>query len=438
MEWYESLAFCIGLLLILFTTGFPIAFCFILFDIIGMMIYFGGTHALGSLVLSMTSSVESFSLLPIPLFLLLGSLMFNSGVAIKMIETTGKALGRLPGRLALVSVVCGVLLATMGGATAASAALLSQTLLPEMRRLGYSKTMALGPIMGSGGLASIIPPSGQAVLLASLAGISVSKMLIGGILPGIIMALCYASYIILRCWLWPQNAPSDEAQSEPLSTKLKDFFLYVLPMATIFILTVGTIFMGIATPTEAAALGVIGMVVLIGAYKKLNWKMLKTSVINSVRISSMLLMILLASTAFSQILAFSGAAGGLSNWVSDLPLSPIAIHIAMLLVVLFLGMIMDVTSIMMITIPVFMPVLEATGINPIWWGITVLICLEVAVTSPPFGVILFAIKGLVTEDISMGDIYKATIPFILCDFVSLTLILSFPMLVLWLPKIVSN
>jgi tripartite ATP-independent transporter DctM subunit len=438
MEWYESLAFCIGLLLVLFATGFPIAFCFILFDIVGMMIYFGGTSALDSLILSMTSSVTSFSLLPIPLFLLLGSLMFHSGVAIKMIETIGKAFGRLPGRLGLVAVACGVLLATMGGSTAASSALLAQTLMPEMRRLGYSKTMTLGPIMGSGVLAAIIPPSGQAVLLASLAQISVSKMLIGGIIPGVAMAACYAAYIVLTCWLRPHHAPSREEQKLPMSATLKNLFLYVFPLAVIFILTVGTIFMGIATPTEAAALGVIGMVVLIGAYKKLSWKMFNTAVVSSVRISSMLLIILLASTAFSQILAFSGAAGGLSNWVSNLPLSPIAIHIAMLLVVLFLGMIMDITSIMMITIPIFTPVVGLTGINPLWWGVTVLICLEIGVISPPFGIILFTMKGLVPKDVGMGDIYKATYPFIACDLVGLALVLTCPFLVLWLPKIVSN
>ena len=435
MEWYIALALCIVSLIVLFLTGFPIAFCFLVFNCVGAVLIFGGEAGLHQLMLSLYDSVTRFVLLPIPLFLLMGEVVFQSGVAFRALDVLDKLLGRLPGRLGLITVAGGALFSTVGSSTSATSALLGRVLLPDMLRRGYKKPMSLGPILGSGGLAMIIPPSGQAVLLASLAGISVGKLLIAGIIPGIVMAFFYASYIILRCFLQPSVAPAYDLTPTPITEKIKGVVLYVLPLGCIFFLAVGFIFLGVTTPTEAAATGAIGTFIVAALYRRLNWEVVKRSVTGATRITIMLFMILLGAQAFSQILAFSGAARGLTLFTVELPLPAIFLHICMLLGVMFMGTFIDTTSIMMITLPIYMPIVHALHINPVWFGVTMLMSFEIGATSPPFGVILFVMKGVVPADITMGDIYRAALPFIGCDWVSLATVMTFPALALWLPSI---
>ncbi len=435
MEWWLALIVILGGLVFLMLTGIPVAFAFMVVTLVGALFYWGFPAGLNLFILNMRDSISSFAMLPIPMFVLLGEVMFQSGMGFRMIDVLDEWLGRLPGRLGLLAVGAATLLSTTSGSTIATCAMLGTLLTPEMEKRGYKKPIAIGSIMGSGGLAMIIPPSGIAVLLAAIGEISIGKLLIAGIIPGLIIASLYSSYIILRCKFQPSIAPSYEVTLPPLSKKVKDTVKYVLPLGFIIFLVLGFIFLGIATPTESAAVGALGSIILAVIYRRMNWEVMKKSIMGTVQVSVMTLMIIAAAITFSQILVFSGATHTLVRIVTGLPLAPMLIMGAMQVLLLFLGMFMSMTSIIMITIPIYMPIVFALGLDPVWFGLVMLINLEMATTTPPFGMLLFVMKGVAPAGTTMGDIYKAGIPFLLCDLITILLVMAFPILALWLPSI---
>jgi tripartite ATP-independent transporter DctM subunit len=246
------------------------------------------------------------------------------------------------------------------------------------------------------------------------------------------MATFYSLYIIVRCTLQPDLAPSYKTTPTPLKEKIALTFKHVLPLALIVFLVTGVIYVGVATPTEAAATGAFGAIVLAFIYRDLNREKLKATIFNTVEITVFILMIITGSAAFSQILVFSGAIGGFTKWVVGLPVPPVLLLIAMQLVVLFLGCFMDQVAIMMITLPIFMPVINLLGLNAVWFGVLYLLNLEIATTSPPFGMSLFVMKGVAPADTKMMEIYTAALPFIGMDILVMTLMITFPGIVLWL------
>jgi len=355
LEWQLVLLLIFGSLMILMATGMPVAFCFMFINLVGMYVFFGLT-GLEQLIISMYRTLNTFILLPIPLFILMGEVLFHSGIAPVLIKTLDKWLGRLPGRLSLLAVASGTLFSTLTGTSLASVAMLGSVLVPEMEQQGYKKSMTLGPILGSGGLAMMIPPSALAVLCGAIAEISIGKILIAIIIPGLVMAAIYAAYIITRCWLQPSIAPTYVIPPIPLSKKLLATARYVIPQGIVIFLCIGVIFLGVTTPSEAAATGSIGTIILALCYRRLNWEVLKKAITGTISVTGMLFLIIAGATAFSQILAYSGASASLSALVTGLPVAPIIIIMVMQVVILFLGCFMDVVSIMMITLPIFVPV----------------------------------------------------------------------------------
>ncbi len=433
MEWQFVLILIISILFILMLSGMPIGFCFLLICVGGMYIYFGGGIGLEQLIISIYTTTNSFILLPIPLFILMGEVMFHSGIAPVLIKVVDKWLGRLPGRLGLLAVGAGTLFSTLTGTSMASVAMLGSVLAPEMEKQGYKKPMSLGPILGSGGIAMMIPPSSLAVLLGAIAEVSIGRILIAIIIPGLVMAVFYAAYIIIRCWLQPSIAPSYEIEDVTMSEKIRDLVKYVLPQGLVIFLVIGVIFLGVATPSEAAATGSVGTIALAFLYKRMNWDVFKKSIIGTLSVSGMIFLIIAGATAFSQILAFSGATNGLSDIVMNLQLPPTVIILIMMGIVLFLGSFMDVVAIMMITLPIFIPVVKSLEYNTVWFCVLFLLNLEMAMTTPPFGMSLFVMKGVAPEDTKMMDIYTAGLPFLGLDLIALILIIFFPSLALWLP-----
>jgi len=402
-------------------------------NVVGVFVLWGGVTGLRQLILSIFQSVTIFTLLPVPLFILMGEVMFHSGMGVNLLDTLDKWMGRLPGRLGLLAVGGGTLFSTLTGASMGSVAMLGSVLVPEMEKRGYKKPMSLGPILGSGGLAIMIPPSSLAVLLGAIGEISIGKILIAIIIPGLLMAALYATYIIGRCWLQPSIAPPYKVSPTPLLDKVIAAARYVLPLGFIVFLVVGIIFLGIATPTEAAATGTLGTFILAAAFGKLKWEVVKKSISSTFEITVMILMIITGATAFSQILAYTGASEGLTEFTISLPLAPILIIIAMQIVLLFMGMFMSVVGIMMITLPIFVPVVNALGFSLVWFAVIYLLNMEMATTTPPFGLSLFVMKGVTPPTTTMGDIYRAALPFLYCDAIAMTLIIAFPALALWLP-----
>ena len=438
VEWQLTLLLLFGSLIILMITGMPIAFCFMLINVVGVFLFFGGTAGLEQLVLSLYTSLATFVLLPVLLFILMGELTFQSGLARNIIDVVDKWLGRLPGRLALLAVGAGALLSALTGASMASTSMLGSVLTPEMEKRNYQKPMSLGPILGSGGLAIMIPPSSLAVLLGAIGEISIGKILVAIVVPGILMAGLYIVYIISRCYFQPSIAPTYDRTPVPLSEKIIDTAKYVLPIGFIFFLVVGVIFIGVATPSEAAASGTIGVFIVMILYRSLNWQVLKKSVSGTLKISGMVLLIIAGAQAFSQILSFTGASHGLAEVATSLPVAPIFIVITMQIIILIMGGFMEVVSIMMITLPIFVPTILALGFDPIWFATLVLLNIEMAMITPPFGLCLFVMKGVAPPGTTMGDIYRAALPFIGCNLIAMALIIIFPAIALWVPGLMMK
>jgi len=435
MEWQWVLLLFFGSFIVLFIAGIPFAFCFLILNIGGVFLFWGGQAGLNQLATSFFASIGTFTLVPVPLFILMGDVMFRSKLAPNMINALDKWIGRVPGRLSLLAVGGGTVFAALSGSSIAGVCLLGSTLGPEMEKKGYKKSMIFGPILGSGGLATLIPPSGLAVLLASIAEISIARTLMAIIIPGILLAGLFAAYIILRCHFQPSLAPSYNVTPTSLREKIRLTAKYILPLSFIVFLVIGLIFLGIASPTEASALGALGTFALTAVYKQLNWKMVKESISSTVEITVMVFMIILGAKVFAQILAFTGVSQGMVRAALGLSVHPIFIIIIMQVVVLFLGAFMEVVSIMMLTMPIFIPVVLRLNFDPVWFATIIMVNVEVAMISPPFGTSLFAMKGVASPDTTMGDIWMASFPFMGLFIIAMGLIMVFPQLALWLPGI---
>ncbi len=437
MEWQLALLFIFGSLIVLMFTGMPVAIAFLAVNAIFIFLLWGAEAGFGVYILSIRESVTSFTLVAVPLFILMGELMFCSGIATRMIDTLDMWLGRIPGRLSLLAVGAGVILGALSGSSMASTAVLGSTLLPDMEKRGYKAPMSVGPILGCGALDTMIPPTALGVILGAIAEISIGKLLVAIIIPGLIMAAFYAAYIILRCRLQPDIAPVYEVPPTPILDKSLAVVRYVLPLGLIIFLVIGSIFLGVATPSEAAAAGSLGTIILALFYRKMNWEIMKKALIPTVEFSVMVLMIIAGSSAFSQILAFTGASRGLAEFVAMAPLPPIVIIILMQVVLLILGCFMPLIPIMMITAPVFMPVVGILGFDPVWFGTMFLLNMEIGTLTPPFGMNLFVMKG-VASHIPMGEIWRAALPFIYMNVAVMALILAFPAIALWLPNVMRS
>jgi len=434
MEWWLAAVLIFGGLILMFFVGMPIAFSFMFMNVVGVVVFWGGEPGLRLLIDSIYGSVTNSTYLAIPLFILMGDVLLRSGVGIRAIDILDKWLGSIPGRLALLSVAAGVLFGALSGSSMASTALFGKTLTPEMEKRGYKKTLSLGAVMAAGGLDVMIPPSGLSVLLGALAQISVAGILIGSIIPGLIMAVLYASYIIIRCLLQPSIAPSYKIAPMPLFERIKATVKYALPTCLIIFLVTGLILFGVATPSEAAALGCLGAFVVAGLYGKLTWDVVKESVKGSTEVFGMMLMIITGAMAFGQILAFSGASTVLINKLM-FPASPIITIIITQAILFFLGTFMGPVSMMMISLPIFMPLISALGFDPVWFGVVMLLNLAISDLSPPVGSTLFVMQAVAPPGTTIGDIWRASIPFIGLNLIVLVLMIAFPMTVLWLPKL---
>ena len=416
----------------------PVAFAFLMVNIVAAYIFWNGEKGLILLVGSIKDSLTTFTLIPIPLFILMGEIMFHSGVAPRMLNTLDKWLGGLPGRLSLLAVLGGTMLSTLTASTMATTAMLGSTLVPEMEKKQYKNSMSIGPILASGGLAVMIPPSALGVLLASLGQIPVGQFLIAIILPGLLMAVLFAIYIIVRVKIQPHLAPTYEVEPVPLSEKIKDTLIYIAPLSIIIFLVIGSILLGIASPTEAAAMGAFGSLIMAACYGQMNMKVLINSVTATLKLSVMILMIVAGSIAFSQILSFSGIARSLVNLVGGLDFAPVYILVLMLLIIIFMGMFMESLSIMMVVVPIYMPMAAVLDINLLWFAVLILIAIEVGQISPPFGLGLFVMKGVAPKGTTMGEIYKASVPFIFILFLLLAIVIVIPSLATWLPELMKR
>jgi len=433
MEWFEALALLLGSILVLMAVGMPVALAFLAANIIGAWVFMGGERGVSALLNNGLGSLTKFALVPIPLFLLMGEVFFYTGLGARMFNAIDRLLGRLPGRLSYVTVLGGTAFSTLSGSSMGSTALLGSLMVPEMNRRGYKKHMSIGSILGTGGLAIIIPPSALAVLLATLAQIDVGALLIAGIIPGLILAASYIVLIWFQTRIDPDAAPVYEVEAMPFAEKLKLFLRDVIPMLSVMIIIVAMMVGGIVTPSEAAAFGALGVILLAIVFRCLSWEAMKKSVVGALRVTLMAYLIVFGSATFSQLLAFSGASRGLIRWATGFELDPVLMLMVMFGVLLLLGMFMEQISMMLLTVPIFFPLAINLGFDPIWFGLIMLLALEISFTTPPFGLLLFVMKGVAPQGTTMRDIYVSAFPFMGCSLLLVILLVIFPELALWLP-----
>ena len=474
MEWYLAFVMLLGTVCSLMFLGLPVAMAFFAANVLGTAIFIQGDIGLVFMPIEFHNAIK-FTLAPIALFLLMGEILLQTGVAFKAIGAIDRMISRVPGRLSVVSIVGGTVFSSLSGSTIANTAILGSVLLPDMVRRGYHPTIAMGPIMAVGGIAMLIPPSALAVLLASLAEQSVAKLLIAGIVPGILMAVLFLAYVVGRCMLNPKLAPSyapDESHlDEPLTIAFGDrwsatyqgrylrrlnrvlpFLFYILPLLFIFVVVVGSIFFKIAAPTESAALGCIAAAAICYFFKlfksrikitgiegaDFGWRQMAKALMETAKINTMILFIIAGSLVFAQALSNSGATAGLLEQITALDLTPLTVVLMMMLVLLFLGAFMDQVSMLLLTLPFFLLGSQSLqvvfNIDVIWLMVLMLITMEVSLLTPPFGLLLYVMKGVAPFKVGLGAIVGSAMPFIVIELFVLALLIVVPELATWLPN----
>jgi len=437
-NWQIAAWLMLGGSTVLLFIGMPVALTFISINILGAWLYMGGEPGLVQLARSSVSSVTAFSLTPIPLFVLMGEILFHTGLALKVIEGIERLIVKVPGRLSVVAVVAGTVFSAISGSTIATTAMLGSLMLPVMLARGYHPTIAAGPIMAIGAVDMLIPPSALTVLLGSLSGISISKLLIGGVVPGLVLSVAFVVWIIARVSISPELAPEGEEEATYHGwQRWRLFFAYVLPTLSIFGIVVGALAMGWATPTECAAVGAFATMVLALLYRVLSFGAIVKSLKGTASISGMILFIILGATTFAQILSFSGASTGMVQFITGQGLSTDFIVVGMMLMLIFLGIFVDQVSMMMITLPIFMPLVQSLGIDPIWFGVMFLICMQLGLLLPPHGLLLMTMRGVAPASVTMGHIFIAVVPYVVMSILLLVAVFFLPAIATWLPQLIG-
>jgi tripartite ATP-independent transporter DctM subunit len=434
MDWTYALLLLIGGVMLLLALGTPVAIAFIAVNAVGAYYFLGGEAGLLQLTRNMVNSVTNFAFTPIPMFLLMGDTLFHTGLAIKAIDAVSLVVRRVPGRLSVIALTAGTIFSAVSGSTIATTAMLGALLLPEMLRRGYDRKLAMGPIMAIGGVDMLIPPSGLAVLLGGLSGISISGLLIGGLVPGLLLSAIFIAFIVVLAWLRPELAPITDVPELPGWARWRPFCTHVVPLVFIIFMVIGSMVLGWATPTESAAVGAGATMFYAAAFRALSLRALKNALLSTASVTAMIMFIILGATTFSQILAFTGATSGLVNLVTESGLSPTAVLIGMLVILIILGLFIDQASIMMLTVPLFMPFVKKFGFDEVWFGIMYLVCMQLGLLSPPFGLLLFTMKGVAPPEIRMSDVVRAALPYVFFGLLMLALIFVVPGLATWLPQ----
>jgi len=413
MSWELAAWLLLGGSTVLIFLGLPVAFGFLVINLVGAWLYLGGEPGLVQLARSSVVSVSSAALTPIPLFVLMGEVLFHTGLAVKVIDGIERLIKEVPGRLAVVAVVAGTVFSAISGSTIATTA------------------MAIGAVD------MLIPPSALTVLLGSLSGISISKLLLGGVLPGLLLSLAFVAYIIVRSRMQPSLAPMGESTPYRGWDKYRLFVFYVLPLTSIFVIVIASMTSGWATPTESAAIGALATMLFAMVYRALTVKNLVGALLGTVSISGMILFIIVGATTFSQILSFSGASNGLVQWITGQALEPWVVVAAMMALLIFLGVFVDQVSMMMITLPIFMPVVTSLNIDLVWFGVMFLICMQLGMLLPPHGMLLMTMKGVAPPEVTMGHIFKAVTPYVIMSILLLVLVFCVPTVAVWLPNLMD-
>jgi tripartite ATP-independent transporter DctM subunit len=423
-----------GLLLVFLMAGVPLVF--VLGGVSVIFLYFQmGSVGFYIVASKFWDSMTSFTLVAIPMFVYMAMLLERSGVAHRLYHMMHLWWGGVRGGLAIGTVAICALFAAMSGISGAAVVTMGTIALPRMLERGYDKKLALGAINAGGGWGILIPPSILMVLYALITEVSVGRLFASGIGPGILLFVLVSIYIGARSWLQPSLAPALPPEERgDWGEKLRSLRAVILPIF-IVIIVLGAIFGGFATPTEAAAIGVFGALVAAAVHRTMSVKMLRESAIQTLRLTTLIMWILFAAHAFSTAYTTLGAHEFIQGLMSHIPGGKWGALVFMMVVLLLLGMVLDPVGIMLITLPVFLPVIEAAQFDPIWFGVLFIIMMEIGYMTPPFGFNLFYIKGVAPPGVTMSDIYTSVIPYVIVTLIGVLLIVLFPQIALYFPNL---
>jgi len=427
--------------LCLLAIGYPVAFSFgavsMLFGLIAVVIEllpdpsFAMVTEEFFLMFSMMpfriySIMNNTILMAVPLFILMGIILQKSELAERLLESMGVLFGKVRGGVAISTVIVGTLLAASTGVVGASVVAMGVISLPVMLKYGYSKQLATGTICAAGTLGQIIPPSIVLIILGDVFQLPVGDLFQAALWPGLVLVTCYVIYILVISYLRPELAPAIEVNEEDRKGMIAKALLAIIPPLSLIIMVLGSIFAGIATPTESASVGALGSMVLAAMYKKLNWKIIEESCQETVKITAMVFAILIGATAFSMVFVYTGADYIVEEFMTSLPGDKWGFLILSMLCIMLLGFFIDFIEISYIVVPILLPIAETIGINPMWFAILIAMNLQTSFLTPPFGFSLFYLKGVCPPEVRTVDIYKGVLPFILIQLLVLSSIVVFP------------
>jgi tripartite ATP-independent transporter DctM subunit len=415
--------------------GIPLAWC--LGGVAVVVSYLKwGMGGMMLIVYNTFGSMWSIVLVAIPLFMAMGILMERSGIAEALFETIHRWSGPIRGGIAMGVVVICVLFAAMTGVSAAATLTMGVIALPAMLKRGYDKNIAIGSIVGPGTLGILIPPSIVSILLAIVGNLSVGKLFMAGIGPGILLAGLFIAYIGIRAWINPNLCPR-HPEKFTMKEKVVSLKMAVLPMM-IILAVLGSIFFGIATPTEAGSLGVTAVLITILIHRRFNLKLIKETSLETFRITGLTMWIFYGAMCFSAVYARAGGGAFMSDLILGTGMNRWLIIISMMGISFVLGMFVDPFAIIFILAPICFPIVKNLGFDPVWFGILFVINMQMGYVTPPFGYQLFYLKSVAPEGVTTGDIYKSVFPFILVLIFGMALIMIFPQIALWLPEVMAK
>ncbi len=426
-----------GLLIVGLAIGIPLAFTLGAIAIVFTWALWGpgGLYVI---------AVQSFGIMrkevfvAVPLFIFMGTLLQRSGLADALYEMLHRWIGRFPGGLAIASIVVSAFIGAMSGVAAASTVSLGIIALPPMLKRRYSKSVAMGSIMGGGTLAILIPPSVPMIIFAVFTMLSIGKLFLAGVVPGIMLATMFIIYLSVTTSHNPETAPPLPPEERASWKEKFTSLMVVLPTLFLIVSVLGSIFTGAATPSEASGVGVVGVLIAAAIYRRLNWKMVKEACFRGVRITSMVMWILIAAATFAAVYQRLGAPELMRNLLVGREMSPVVLLIGILGVLLILGMFLDSTAITILLVPIVCPIVTDLGFNLLHFGILFTVTMMVGYLSPPFGLCLFYMRGVTPPEITMLEIYRAVIPYILVLLIGLAILVAFPDLSLWLPRLIMG
>lgn len=433
MEWYFIGLLIIGGLLLLLALGVPIAAAMGIIAIVGMAVGPGFRLGLASAGIEAYQFLSSYDLVPLPLFMYMANLLLVSGVGQDMFEIASKWLSRLRGGLAMVTIGACAGFATLSGSSIGAAATMGVVALPEMRKRGYSQRLATGAVGAAGGLAHLIPPSALAVFYAALVSTSAGEQLFAGMGPGIVLAITYAGVVFIWVSLKKGAAPSEARVGwiERLSVLRKAIAPIIIVLSVL-----GAIYAGIATVTEAAAVGTFASLI-VAVYKRVGLRRILDATVDTVINVGFIMLISAGAKTFSWILSYYQVPQSLIILLMDAELNRWILLAAIQILYIIMGMFIDPISMLLITLPVIYPMLAPLGFDPVWFGVLALINIEMAIVTPPFGFNLFIIHGIV-PDVPIGDVIKGCMAFVVADIIVLALTAAFPQIALWLPSMMRG